>query len=421
MPWWRRHWDCQNSDQYADKEQAMTVEIKVPGFPESVTDGVVTEWHKQPGDPVTQDEVLVDIETDKVVFEVPAPSDGVLEAIVEQAGATVTPQQILGRIDETRRADTASEAVVENTVVSPGAPAAVSNDTLLMAPAAEKLVREHRLEAGMITATGKGGRILKEDVLRHMEQQAPAPSPAATAPASRAPGDRPEKRVPMTRLRARVAERLVEAQHTAAILTTFNEANMQSVIDLRARYKDRFEKEHGVRLGFMSFFVKAAVEALKQFPEVNASIDATDIVYHGFFDIGIAVGSPRGLVVPILRDCDQLGMMDIEAQIRRYAEQAQKGTIAIEDITGGTFTITNGGVYGSMLSTPILNPPQSAILGMHKIQERPVVENGEIVIRPMMYLALSYDHRIIDGNGAVRFLVEIKDCIEDPARMLLDI
>lgn len=416
----------------------MTIDIKVPGFPESVADGLVSEWRKQPGEAVKRDEVLVEIETDKVVFEVPAPAAGMLTDIMENAGATVVSGQLLGRIDEAVSQDEAD--AVQDTrapVVQGKQPEDVE---VLLAPAAERLLKQHALEASAIRGSGKDGRILKEDVLRFIEQgDAPPENEADTAPAApvagvtgnaertagiapesgAAVGTRAEKRVPMTRLRARVAERLLAAQHDAAILTTFNEVNMQAVMNLRARYKEQIETQHGVRLGFMSFFVKAALEALRKFPEVNASIDGGDIVYHGFFDIGIAVGSPRGLVVPILRDADQLSMIEIEARIAEYAACANDASLAIEDITGGTFTITNGGVFGSLLSTPILNPPQSAILGMHKVEQRAVVENGEIVARPMMYLALSYDHRIIDGRDAVQFLVTIKDCIEDPARMLL--
>lgn len=401
----------------------MTIEVKAPGFPESVADGLVTEWHKRPGDAVKRDEVLVDIETDKVVFEVPAPYSGVLTEIVADNGAIVLSGELLARLDETAVSE--ESVVLADTTVGVEEKA-VANEVLI-SPSAEKLMKENRLSITEISGTGKGGRILKEDVLAHLQQtpvaeekRSPTQTPALTEPVMAA-GERVEKRVPMTRLRARVAERLLEAQHNAAILTTFSEVNMQPVMELRSRHKARIEKESGIRLGFMSFFVKAVVEALKQFPSVNASIDGSDMVYHGFFDVGVAIGSPRGLVVPILRNADQMSMVDIEASIGAYAEQANKGTLALEDITGGTFTVTNGGVFGSMLSTPILNPPQSAILGMHKIQERPMVENGEIVIRPMMYLALSYDHRIIDGREAVQFLVTIKDCIEDPARMLLSV
>jgi 2-oxoglutarate dehydrogenase E2 component (dihydrolipoamide succinyltransferase) len=407
----------------------MLIELKVPTFPESVADGTIVSWHKQPGDVVKRDEIVVEIETDKVVFEVPAPSDGVLQKILMQEGATVTSGQVLSHID---RAGNSTLAPAATSKTETGADRKAAAEEIIT-PSARKLMAENNLDSASVNGTGKGGRILKEDVLRELD------NPAAKTPAIKPPtvpatnkvmsrettsptaSDRPEKRVPMTRLRARIAERLIEAQHTAAILTTFNEVNMQPVMDLRQKYKDKFEKEHGIRLGFMSFFVKASIEALKQFPEVNASIDGSDIVYHGFFDIGIAVSSPRGLVVPILRNADVLSMAKIETQITEYADKAKGGTLAIEEITGGTFTITNGGIFGSLLSTPILNPPQSGILGMHKIQPRPVVENDEIVIRPMMYLALSYDHRIIDGREAVQFLVTIKELLEDPARILLDI
>jgi 2-oxoglutarate dehydrogenase E2 component (dihydrolipoamide succinyltransferase) len=411
----------------------MSIELKVPGFPESVSDGTIINWKKQPGDAVRRDESVVDIETDKVVFEVPAPRDGVLEEIIESDGAVVVSGQIIGRIREARTASAAA-----------GGPATqAANDTAaetdvepFVTPAAGRLIEEHGLNVQAIEPSGSGNRILKEDVLRALREQQeqqnqkeqktapapqarPAPQPAAdTVPDLEA---RTSKRVAMTRLRARVAERLLEAQQNAAILTTFNEINMQPVMELRKRYRDQFEKSYGVRLGFMSFFVKAVIEGLRRFPELNASIDGTDIVYHGFFDIGIAVSSPRGLVVPILRDADQLSMADIEQRINDYAARARDGTLAMEDITGGTFTITNGGVFGSLLSTPIINPPQSGILGMHKIQERPVAENGAVVIRPMMNVALSYDHRLVDGREAVKFLVTVKDVLEDPARMLLGV
>ncbi|MBD3609493.1 MAG: 2-oxoglutarate dehydrogenase complex dihydrolipoyllysine-residue succinyltransferase [Gammaproteobacteria bacterium] len=399
----------------------MTTEVKAPGFPESVSDGLITEWHKKVGETVKRNEVLVDIETDKVVFEVPAPCSGVLTEILTDDGSTVLSGDVLAKIDETATAsDTTEEPAAEQTSADS------DRGEVIVSPSAQKLINENKLDVATITGSGKDGRILKEDVMAQLQQETPATSVPATpatevaaTPSPQVTGERVEKRVPMTRLRARVAERLLDAQHNAAILTTFNEINMQPIMDLRARYKDRIEKETGVRLGFMSFFVKAAVEALKKFPAVNASIDGNDIVYHGFFDVGVAIGSPRGLVVPILRDVDAMTMITVESAIADYAAQAKKGTLAIEDITGGTFTITNGGVFGSLLSTPILNPPQSAILGMHKIQERPMVENGEIVIRPMMYLALSYDHRMIDGRAAVQFLVAIKESLEDPASMLL--
>ncbi len=418
----------------------MTIEVRVPEFPESVADGTIIAWHKRPGEAVKRDENLVDIETDKVAFEVPALEDGVLQEILEQEGATVVSGQVIARVAASAEAATPLPKAV-NDEASPPKVVELKSEPVVV-PAARKLIAEHGLDETRIPGSGKGGRVLKEDVLLHLEQppghEEPVPvapadeleteppslseAPAATAvPPAPTTGERLEKRVPMTRLRARIAERLVEAQQTAAILTTFNEVNMQPVTELRERYRERFEKAHGVKLGFMSFFVEAAVEALKRFPEVNASIDGGDIVYHGFFDVGIAVGTPRGLVVPILRDADQLNMAEIEARIRDFSERAQDGRLAMEEITGGTFTITNGGVFGSLLSTPILNPPQSGILGMHKIEQRPVVENGAIVIRPMMYLALSYDHRLVDGREAVRFLVSIKELLEDPARILLKI
>lgn len=407
----------------------MAIDVNVPSFPESVADGSVISWHKKVGDAVTRDEILVEIETDKVVFEVPSPEDGVLTEIIEDEGTTVVSQQLLARIEAGAAATKPAEAPA--TEAQPEAATDVA-----IAPAARKLMAEKGIDVSQVKGSGKGGRILKEDVLKVVEGgAAPAapesksiPKPAA-APAT-APSDaltsfstegRPEKRVPMTRLRAKVAERLLEAQHNAAMLTTFNEVNMKPVMELRARHKERFEKEHNVRLGFMSFFVKAVVEALKQIPGVNASIEGNDIVYHGFYDIGIAVSSPRGLVVPILRDADQMSMAEIEAKIREYAEKAKNKTLSIEEITGGTFTITNGGVFGSMLSTPIINPPQSGILGMHNIQERAMVVDGEIVALPMMYVAHSYDHRLIDGREAVQFLVAIKEMLEDPARILLEV
>jgi 2-oxoglutarate dehydrogenase E2 component (dihydrolipoamide succinyltransferase) len=402
----------------------MSTDITVPVFPESVTEGTILSWHKQPGEPVMRGELLAEVETDKVVFEVPAPVDGVLAEITTPAGSTVKSGEVVGRLDKYAKITSKAPPVATETV-----PKAV-----VVMPAAKRLMEEHGLDARKVSGSGKGGRVLKEDVQKQLDinesvpapvAHKPKPSPAApvrtlaTAPAEA--GERPEKRVPMTRLRARIAERLVEAQRTAAILTTFNEVNMQPVMELRTRHRERFEQEHGVRLGFMSFFVKAAIEALRHFPEVNASIDDHDIVYHGFYDIGIAVGTPRGLVVPVLRDADRLTMAEIESRIRDFGERAQNGRLTLEEITGGTFTITNGGVFGSLLSTPILNPPQAAILGMHKIQERPVAEKGQVVIRPIMYLALSYDHRLVDGREAVQFLVMIKELLEDPARLLLEV
>ncbi|MDR9437474.1 MAG: 2-oxoglutarate dehydrogenase complex dihydrolipoyllysine-residue succinyltransferase [Thiohalophilus sp.] len=410
----------------------MAIDIKVAQFPESVTEGTLIEWHKQPGEPVRQDELLAEIETDKVVFEVNAPEDGVLGDLLVQQGDTVSSEQVIARMQagDVPQPDTESSGTPAKTK-TPSQTGSTAEEEPKIAPAAKKLIAEHELDASLIKGTGKGRRILKEDVQAYLEQT-DKPSAAETTqqsrPASSSPstsdtteGERPQKRVPMSRLRARVAERLVEVQQTAAILTTFNEIDMQPVMDLRARYKDKFEKQHGVKLGFMSFFVKACLEALQRFPEINASIDGEEIVYHGFYDIGIAVGSPRGLVVPILRDADALSMAEIEKQIADYGERAQSGKLSLDEITGGTFSVTNGGIFGSLLSTPILNPPQSAILGMHKIEKRPAVVEDEIVIRPMMYVALSYDHRLVDGREAVQFLVTIKECVEDPARMLLDV
>ena len=394
----------------------MIVEVNVPVFAESITEGTLLAWHKKIGEAVARDEILVDIETDKVVLEVPAPQAGVLVEIIVNEGDTVTSQQVLAKIDTEAAAVSAAPAQAAPAAEA-AAPAAASNAQAGVAmPAAAKLAAEKGVDVGSIQGSGRDGRVLKEDV-----QNAPA-APKAAAPAASIPaGARPEERVPMSRLRARVAERLLASQQENAILTTFNEVNMKPIMDLRAKYKEKFEKEHGVKLGFMSFFVKAAVAALKKYPVVNASVDGKDIVYHGYFDIGIAIGSPRGLVVPILRDADQMSIADIEQAIVDYAKKAKDGKIAIEDLTGGTFSITNGGTFGSMMSPPIINPPQSAILGMHATKERAVVENGQVVVRPMMYLALSYDHRIIDGREAVLTLVTIKDLLEDPARLLLDL
>ena len=406
----------------------MPIELKVPVFPESVSDGTILNWNKKPGDAVKRDESIVDIETDKVVFEVPAPKDGVLEDIIEPAGAVVASGQLIGRMREGKAVDAAAAPV--QTVASASEVTETAGEAFAT-PSARRLIEEHRLDIATIKGSGSGNRILKEDVLSVLQDTESTPQSVAAAPPAETvkpqpaeslnPDGRIEKRVPMTRLRARIAERLLEAQQTAAILTTFNEINMQPVMDLRSRYKDSFLKTHDVKLGFMSFFVKAVIEGLRRFPELNASVDGTDIVYHGFFDIGIAVSSPRGLVVPILRNADQLTMAEIEASISDYATRAREGTLSMEDITGGTFSITNGGVFGSLLSTPILNPPQSGILGMHKIMERPVAENGEVVIRPMMNIALSYDHRLVDGQGAVKFLVTVKEVLEDPARLLLGV
>ena len=385
----------------------MMIELKVPALSESVSEGTLLSWHKQEGDAVVQGENLIDLETDKVVLELPAPQSGVLSKIVKHNGEVVRPGEVLALVDTEAKAAPAKAAAVE--------PA--------LSPSLRKLVAEHELDPAQIAGSGRGGRITREDVLAQLEtsaQSTSSPAPVQIA-ASAMGGERPEQRVPMTRLRARVAERLVQAQQTAAILTTFNEVNMQPVMDLRSRYKEKFEKEHGVKLGFMSFFVKAAVAALQKFPVVNASIDGSDIVYHGYFDIGIAVGSPRGLVVPVVRDAHQLSFAGIEKQIAEFGGRARDGKLTLEELSGGTFSISNGGVFGSMMSTPILNPPQSAILGMHKTYDRPVAENGQVVIRPMMYLALSYDHRIVDGREAVLFLVAIKEALEDPARLLLGV
>ncbi|CRZ20727.1 2-oxoglutarate dehydrogenase complex dihydrolipoyllysine-residue succinyltransferase [Kingella kingae] len=389
----------------------MIIEVKVPVFAESITEGTLIEWRKQVGESVTRDEILVDIETDKVVLDVPAPQAGVLVEILVQNGETVGTEQLLAKIDTEAAASANAPAAAPQEQPAPASNAQAG----IALPAAAKLAAETGVDVSGIQGSGRDGRVLKEDVKAAAARTAAAPAVAVPA------GARPEQRVPMSRLRARVAERLLASQQENAILTTFNEVNMKPVMDLRAKYKDKFEKEHGVKLGFMSFFVKAAVAALKKFPVVNASVDGKDIVYHGYFDIGIAIGSPRGLVVPILRDADQMSIADIEKAIVDYAAKAKDGRIAIEDLTGGTFSITNGGTFGSMMSTPIINPPQSAILGMHATKERAVVENGEIVIRPMMYLALSYDHRIIDGREAVLTLVTIKELLEDPARLLLDL
>ena len=402
----------------------MAIEIKAPQFPESVEEGSIATWHKQVGEAVSRDELIVDIETDKTVLEVVAAEDGVLTEIMKQEGDIVLSQELIGKIE----AGAVASAPAKQAEAT-AAPAAESQaDAALAAnPAAKKLAEENNIDLASVKGTGKDGRILKEDVQNAMAApKAPAPAPAAPAPAkASAPaltGERVEKRVPMTRLRATIAKRLLDAQHNAAMLTTFNEVNMGPLMDLRKQYKDLFEKTHnGTRLGFMGFFVKAAAEALKRFPAVNASIDGNDIVYHGYYDIGVAVSTERGLVVPVLRDCDRMSIAEVEGGIKDYAVAAKDGKLAIEDMTGGTFTITNGGVFGSLLSTPILNPPQTAILGMHKIQERPMAVNGQVVIQPMMYLALSYDHRMIDGKDAVQFLVAIKDMLEDPARMLLDV
>ena len=407
----------------------MAIEIKAPTFPESVADGTVATWHKKPGDAVKRDELIVDIETDKVVMEVLAEADGVLAEIVKNEGDTVLSGELLGKLGAAGAAVAAAPAAAAPAAAAaaPAAAAAASDDAIL-SPAARKIAEEGGIDPNAIVGTGKGGRVTKEDAVAAVAAKSAAPAAAAkpAAPAAEAPvfaaGDRVEKRVPMTRLRAKVAERLVEAQSTMAMLTTFNEVDMHEVMALRSKYKDLFEKTHnGVRLGFMSFFVKAAVEALKRFPAVNASIDGNDIVYHGYQDIGVAVSSDRGLVVPVLRNAELMSLAEIEGTIAGYGRKAKEGKLTIEEMTGGTFTISNGGVFGSLLSSPIVNPPQTAILGMHKIQERPMAVNGQVVILPMMYLALSYDHLLIDGKEAVSFLVTIKDLLEDPARLLLDV
>jgi len=431
------------------------IEIKVPQLAESIAEATLLQWHKKVGEAVARDENLIDIETDKVVLELPAPADGVLTEILKGDGETVVAEEVIARLDTEAKPTAAPEkaaatdaaaaapaqaaATASAAAAAPSAPAAAGGPKGDIAmPAAAKMLREAQMSPSQVSGTGRDGRVTKGDVLgaiaRGTQQAAPAAAPAAPAPA-RAPlpevrpavdvssllEGRPEQRVPMSRLRQRVAERLVQSQQTNAILTTFNEVNMQPVIELRKRSQERFEKEHGTRLGFMSFFVKAAVHALRKFPIVNASVDGSDIIYHGYFDIGVAVSSPRGLVVPVVRNADQLGFAQIERQIADFGKRAQEGKLGIEELTGGTFSISNGGVFGSMLSTPIINPPQSAILGVHATKERPVVENGQIVIRPMNYLALSYDHRIIDGRDAVLFLVLIKEALEDPSRLLLDL
>jgi 2-oxoglutarate dehydrogenase E2 component (dihydrolipoamide succinyltransferase) len=408
----------------------MSIEIKAPQFPESVAEGTVATWRKRPGEACRRDEVLADIETDKVVLEVLAPADGALSEILAEAGATVASQQPIARFAAGATGTTATAAPAATASADAAADIALS-------PAARQAAAEHGVDPAAVKGSGKGGRVTKEDVLAHAAQARPAaaaaapgavpqasvqPSTPAAALTARAAEHRPERRVPMTRLRARIAERLLDASRNTAMLTTFNEVNMQPVMNLRAQYKDAFEKRHnGTRLGFMGFFVRASVEALKRFPVVNASIDGNDVVYHGYQDIGVAVSSDRGLVVPVLRDADTMSLADIEAKIREFGLKAKEGKLGIEEMTGGTFTITNGGVFGSLMSTPILNPPQTAILGMHKIQDRAVVEEGAVVVRPMMYLAVSYDHRLIDGKDAVQFLVAIKEMIEDPARILLDV
>ncbi|MBI3716808.1 MAG: 2-oxoglutarate dehydrogenase complex dihydrolipoyllysine-residue succinyltransferase [Betaproteobacteria bacterium] len=397
----------------------MQIEVKVPQLSESVAEATLVSWHKKEGQAVKRDENLIDIETDKVVMELPAPADGVLVKIIKGDGGTVTSGELIAMLDTTAAATAAATPAAVPAAVTEKAPAPVAAPA--MSPAAAKIAAEQNIKPADVAGTGRGGRITKEDVINKAATQAAASAPAAAAAAVLSSGPRTEQRVPMSRLRARIAERLVQSQSTAAILTTFNEVNMGPVMAMRNLYKDKFEKTHGVKLGFMSFFVKAAVHALKKYPIVNASIDGNDIVYHGFYDIGIAVGSERGLVVPVLRDVDQMSIADIEKKIAEYGQKAKDGKLTIEELIGGTFSISNGGVFGSMLSTPIINPPQSAILGVHATKERPVVENGQIVIRPINYLALSYDHRIIDGREAVLSLVAMKEALEDPARLLLDI
>ncbi len=400
----------------------MTIEVRVPQLPESVADATLVVWHKQPGDAVGRDENLADLETDKVVLEVPAPVAGVLTEIRILAGATVTSGTLLAIIDETATSGVAAKPAAAPAAAASGAPG--RSEGAKLGPAARRLVEERQLDPGAIAGSGREGRISKQDLVRALDAPAAGSVPAAkSAPpaSSTVRTGRTEQRVPMTRLRARIATRLVEAQATQALLTTFNEVDMKALNEARGRYKDRFEKTHGVRLGFMSFFVKATVEALRRFPIVNAYVDGTDVVYHDYYDIGVAVSTDRGLIVPVLRDADLMSCADVERAIGSYAQKARDGSITIEELTGGTFSITNGGVFGSLMSTPIVNSPQSAILGMHKVQDRPVVVDGQIVVRPMMYLALTYDHRIIDGREAVQFLVAIKDCLEDPARLLLQV
>jgi len=425
-------------------------EIKVPALAESVSEARLLAWHLRVGQPVRRGDNLVDLETDKVTLEIPAPADGVLAEILKQEGETVNSQELIARLDDAGAAAAPPPAAQETPAVPEAparerdAPAAAAADTPTMGPAVRALVAEHGLDPAAIPATGKAGRLLKEDVLNHLKRSPPgqaaaapaqpgqaaapslpenagAPQPPAPEPGQPSPGARPERRVPMSALRRRIAERLLQSQRENASLTTFNEVNMQPVMELRRRYREEFEQRHGVRLGYMSFFAKAAVEALRRFPVVNASVADGDIVYHDYYDLSIAISAPRGLVTPVVRAADRLSLAGIEGAIRELGEKARQGTLAMEELLGGTFTITNGGIFGSLVSTPILNPPQSAILGMHKIQERPVAEDGKVLIRPMMYLALSYDHRIVDGREAVQFLVAVKDLLEDPARLLLQV
>jgi 2-oxoglutarate dehydrogenase E2 component (dihydrolipoamide succinyltransferase) len=405
----------------------MSIEVKVPQLPESVTDATLVAWHKQPGESVGRDENLVDLETDKVVLEVPAPSAGVIKELRVQNGATVTSGQVLAILEAGEAVATKAAPAKQET--QPSAAERTSSAAAAtggkLAPAAKRMVEEHKLDPNQISGSGRDGRISKGDVIQHIgKDSSSSKAPAAKAPPVQLPsagGSRNEQRVPMTRLRARIAERLIQAQSTAAMLTTFNEVDLTAVNEIRARYKEKFEKTHGVKLGYTSFFIKAAIEGLRKFPSVNASIDGNDIVYHEFYDIGVAVSTDRGLMVPVIRNAESLGFAELESSVGSYAQRARDGSITLDELTGGTFTITNGGVFGSLMSTPILNPPQVAILGMHKIQERPMVVDGQIKVRPMMYLALTYDHRIVDGRESVQFLVAIKDALEDPARLLLQL
>jgi 2-oxoglutarate dehydrogenase E2 component (dihydrolipoamide succinyltransferase) len=404
----------------------MSIEVKVPQLPESVTDATLVSWHKKPGEAVGRDENLVDLETDKVVLEVPSPTNGVIKEIRVENGATVTSGQILAILEAGEGAATAQPEAAKTEATAAAETKAAASAGGKLAPSAKRMVEEHKLDAGQIAGSGRDGRVSKGDVIQHMAagKTAPAQPAAKSAPAAKLPtptGARAEHRVPMTRLRARIAERLIQAQSTAAMLTTFNEVDLTAVNEIRARYKDKFEKIHGVKLGFTSFFIKASIEALRRFPAVNASIDGNDIVYHEFYDIGVAVSTERGLMVPVMRNAETMSFADIENAVGASAKKAREGSITLEELTGGTFTITNGGVFGSLMSTPILNPPQVAILGMHKIQDRPMVVDGEIKIRPMMYLALTYDHRIVDGRESVQFLVAVKEALEDPARLLLQL
>ncbi|MSS75771.1 MAG: 2-oxoglutarate dehydrogenase complex dihydrolipoyllysine-residue succinyltransferase [Methyloglobulus sp.] len=403
----------------------MNIEVVVPNLPESVSDATVVVWHKQAGESVQKNENLVDLETDKVVLEVPAPESGILSTILKESGAIVNGGELLATIEP----QTSQTITAEKTIPT------AQNAAIPLSPSVRRIVHENTLDPALIKGSGKDGRLTKGDVLDHLNKQQPTETKVATVTPevkqkpievvelgiTISTGHRPEQRVAMTRLRAKIAERLLQAQQNAAMLTTFNEVNMQNIIDLRSQYKARFEQKHNAKLGFMSFFVKASIEALKRFPAINASIDNTDIIYHGYYDIGIAISTPRGLIVPVLRDADQLDFAGIEKSIVDFGEKARSGALSFDDLKGGTFTITNGGVFGSMLSTPILNPPQCAILGMHAIKDRAVVENGQIIIRPIMYLALSYDHRLVDGREAVQFLVTIKECLEAPAHLLLNI